>query len=345
MTTEKKEKAILAEENTSTEIVKKKAKKVKKDKISNQEMNSPLAVPTAKRFLTFERRKAVWGYIFISPWILGVILFFIFPMIQSIMYTFSEITVKDGFQMKFIGLENYMYFFQKDTFFIKETLVPSILNMLWQVPIVIIFSLFVAMLIKEKFFGRTLARAIFFLPVIISSGVVLGILKQNILGGQTIGGMDTQAAYMFSAPSFSELFSTLGVPTEITLLINTIVGQVFDLTWKSGVQILLLLAAVNNIPASQYEVADMEGATGWEKFWKITFPMVSPTLLVTLIYTVIDSFTDFQNPVMTYMMQFISKESNYQLGTTVAVIYFVCVLVIIGIVNAIVSRHVFYYND
>ena len=303
------------------------------------------ALPVAKRFLTFERRKSIWGLIFISPWIVGVIVFFLVPMATAVAYSFSDIQVQGGkFVLENVGFANYKWALREDPKFLKEQLVPSLVNMLWQVPIVIIFSMFVAMLIKEKFHGRTLARAIFFLPVIVSSGVVIKILKTSILAGGQIGGEVNGAAYMFSAPSFTEIFNQLGVPGQITEIISNVVNEVFDLTWKSGVQILLLLAAINNIPSSSYEVADMEGATGWEKFWKITFPMISSTTLVTVIYSIIDCFTDAENPVMIRMMDLIN-DGAFDHGTTVVMIYSLAVLAIIGLVQLLIGRFVFYYND
>jgi len=303
------------------------------------------ALPVAKRFLTFERRKSIWGWIFISPWLLGVILFFIYPMITAVAYTFSDIQIVNGrFHLENVGLENYHWALRVDATFLPDELAPSLVSMLWQVPIVVMFSVFVAMLIKEKFVGRTLARAIFFLPVIVSSGVVISILRNNILGGSQLGGEVQGAAYMFSAPSFTTIFNDLGVPAQITTIVSNVVSEVFDLTWKSGVQILLLLAAINNIPDSSYEVADMEGATAWEKFWKITFPMISSTTLVTIIYSIIDCFTDAENPVMKRMMEIINTGA-YDQGTTIAMIYCVCVLVIIGIVELLIGKFVFYYNE
>lgn len=303
------------------------------------------ALPVAKRFLTFERRKSIAGLCFVSPWILGVIIFFLVPMITAVRYTFSDIQMVDGkFTLEWNNFENYKWVFTQDPTFIPDELVPSLTEMAWQVPIVVLFSVFVAVLIKDKFFGRTLARAVFFLPVIVSSGVVINILKNGIMAGQTVGGELEGAAYMFSAPSFTTIFNDLGVPAQITNIVSSVVNEVFDLTWKCGVQILLLLAAVNNIPSSSYEVADMEGATGWEKFWKITFPMISSTLLVTIIYSIIDCFTDSENLVMKRMMELVNKGA-YDQGTTIVMVYCICVLAIIGVVYAIIGRFVFYYND
>jgi ABC-type sugar transport system permease subunit len=126
-------------------------------------------------------------------------------------------------------------------------------------------------------------------------------------------------------------------------IVNAI-NQVFDLTWKSGVQTLMMLSALHSIPASMYEAADIEGATGWEKFWKITFPLVSPTTLLAVIYTIIDYFTDYSNGVIRMMERYV-RQGRLEYSTTIGIAYFVLVMIIIFTVNALLSRRVFYQND
>ena len=153
-----------------------------------------------------------------------------------------------------------------------------------------------------------------------------------------------ESTYLFQATSFETLLKGIGLPDNLMAAFTDVINQLFDLSWKSGVQILLLLAAVNNIPKSSYEAADIEGATEWEKFWKITFPMVSPTILVAVIYSVIDSFTDYSNSVMR-LIQDQLKLGYYEYSSTMALVYFVCVLAIIGIVGGLISRKVYYQAD
>ena len=238
-----------------------------------------------------------------------------------------------------MGTANYKKLFS-DLDFLK-VLSSSLAGIFPRVLIIVFFSLFVALILRGEYKGRTLARAIFFLPVIISSGVVITVLQENIMGSGISG---NETTYLFKATSFETLLEGIGLPDKLMKSFTEIINQLFDLSWKSGVQILLLLAAVNNIPRSSYEAADMEGATEWEKFWKITFPTVSPTILVTVIYTVIDSFTDYSNSVM----RLIEEQLNlgyYEYSSTMALVYFVCVLVIIGIVGGLISRKVYYQVD
>lgn len=288
-------------------------------------------------------RRSMYGRLFVLPWLIGAILFFIIPFIQTSVYTFSSVTINgNGMQFWPVGFQNYIGVFTDDAGF-KTGLVSSA-YLLYQIPVILSFSLFVAMILKNKFVGRTVARTIFFLPVIIASGVIIGILKESVFNRSATGDIAQQAAYMFKAPDFSIVLNNLGIPQGIVDVMSTVISQIFDLCWKSGVQMLLLLAAINNIPSSSYEAADIEGATEWEKFWKITFWMISPVLYVATIYTIIDSFTDYGNTMMRYISDQFSK-GKYCYGDTVSFVYFIIVLLCVGLFSAIVSKHVFYMSD
>jgi ABC transporter, permease protein len=296
-----------------------------------------------RRGSSLEKQRGRWGWFFVAPWILGISVFFVWPMIDSIVYSFSRLNVtENGFQLTFVGFENFLYFFTEDTFFLQY-LAESIGGIIPSVLMIVAFSILIALVLKEKFLGRSLARAVFFFPVIIASGVVITILKSQVMmSGSSVS--DMSPSYLFQAPDLVEVFADLKIPDKVLTSITDILNQIFDLTWKSGVQILLLLAAINNIPASFYEVGVMEGATAWEKFWKITFPTISPTLLVVIIYTIIDGFTDYGNKVMGMLRDFYTN-NNYAYSATIGVIYFVCILAIIGLINFILSRWVFYSSD
>lgn len=290
--------------------------------------------------LSFAGKRAMTGRLYILPWFIGFICFFLIPFIEGVVYTVNKLSFgESGVNLSFVGTANYKKLFS-DLDFLK-VLSSSLAGMFPRVLIIVFFSLFVALILRGEYKGRALARAIFFLPVIISSGVVITVLQENIMGSGISG---NETTYLFKATSFETLLEGIGLPDKLMKSFTEIINQLFDLSWKSGVQILLLLAAVNNIPRSSYEAADMEGATEWEKFWKITFPTVSPTILVTVIYTVIDSFTDYSNSVM----RLIEEQLNlgyYEYSSTMALVYFVCVLVIIGIVGGLISRKVYYQVD
>ena len=202
-----------------------------------------------RRSLSMERQRSRWGWVFISPWVVGITVFFVWPMIQSVIYSFSKINVTEkGFELEFVGLDNYLYFFTKDTFFVPN-LTESIGGIIPSLLMILSFSVLIAVVLKEKFIGRTAARAVFFFPVIIASGVVITILKtQVMMSGSAVS--DMSPGYLFKAPDLVNVFAALGIPDQILQSITKILNEIFDLTWKSGVQILLLLAAINNIPSS-----------------------------------------------------------------------------------------------
>ena len=288
-----------------------------------------------------EAIKRRYGIAFVAPWVFGVIVFVAVPIITTVLYSLSIVTVgSSGPEMKFVGFSNYYRLLFKNTVYV-DRLAASLSSVFTSLPIIVSLSLILAIILNQNFKGRMIMRSIFFLPVIISSGVVITVLQENIMGSGISG---NETTYLFKATSFETLLEGIGLPDKLMKSFTDIINQLFDLSWKSGVQILLLLAAVNNIPRSSYEAADMEGATEWEKFWKITFPTVSPTILVTVIYTVIDSFTDYSNSVM----RLIEEQLNlgyYEYSSTMALVYFVCVLVIIGIVGGLISRKVYYQVD
>lgn len=293
----------------------------------------------AKKHLSLKAQHAKWAWVFLAPWLLGIAVFFVWPMAQTVIYSFSRLTVTaNGFQLDWVGTDNYSYLFTKDTFFLPNLtqalgeVVPSVL-------MITAFSLFIAVILKEKFFGRSAARTVFFFPVMIASGVIITILKEQVMMSVSAG--DDTAAYLFQAPDLVSTFAAFDLPDFVLTSITDIVNGFFDLTWKSGVQMLLLLSAINNIPQSFYEAAVLDGAGAWVKFWKITFPAITPSLLVVIIYTVIDSFLDYDNLVMSMIRDYY-QNNNYTYSATIGVIYFVCILALVGLVSLVMRKLVVY---
>ena len=293
----------------------------------------------SKKHLSLKDQHAKWAWVFLAPWLIGILVFFVWPMAQSVIYSFSRLSITaDGFQLDPVGLDNYSYLFTKDTFFLPNLtqalgeVVPSVL-------MITAFSLFIAVILKEKFIGRSAARTVFFFPVMIASGVIITILKEQVM--MSVSTSDNTASYLFQAPDLVNTFASFGLPEFVLTSITDIVNGFFDLTWKSGVQMLLLLSAINNIPQSFYEAAVLDGAGAWVKFWKITFPAITPSLLVVIIYTIIDSFLDYDNLVMEMIRDYY-QNNNYTYSATIGVIYFVCILALVGIVSLVMRKLVVY---
>lgn len=310
-----------------------------------------------KSRISYEKKKGLYGYGFIAIWIIGVIYMFIVPIFKSAWYSmcYTElVTTADqaaqrgmtsaGIYTEWNNFGNYEEALFKNQDYLPK-LTESLGAMVPQVIVVMIFSLFIALLLNQKFRGRTFARAVFFLPVLVATGPVLAVIKGDISTNGISSG--EQFSALFQTDLVDELLQFLGIYNlnqQLTMTIQTITSDIFNLLWSAGIQILIFLAALQQIPVSAKEAASMEGATGWEFFWKITFPMISPMILANLIYTVIDTFIDSENPVMSIVIAQ-SRGLRYGLSAAMAWIYFLIVAVALAIIVAIVSKFVFYEND
>lgn len=294
--------------------------------------------------IPYERRKSLYGYGFIAIWIVGTIKWFLIPLITSLIYSFQNVTPETGGPVStWAGISNYKYAFMSDPNY-RELLVQVLKETFETAPLIIVFSLFIAVILNQKFRGRTFARAVFFLPVIIATGPVYNII---IINGdlKTNGNSDaSQFSTMFKTDLVKELLTFLGIygiSEDLTTQIETLTTNVFSLIWSSGIQILIFLAALQNIPPSAREAAQIEGATSWEYFWKIILPYVSPMILANLIFTIIDSFTSPTNAVMTRVLE-VQNDWQYGLAAAMAWTYFAIVLAAIGLVTMIINHFIYY---
>jgi len=278
------------------------------------------------------------------PWMLGALLFFAFPLLQSFLFSFQEVKITDQIAASWVGFRHYINAFTKDPEYIR-TLMDSMVNMLYEVPIIIIYSLYMAIIINQKFKGRFFFRAMMFLPVVVSSGIVIAIMKEDLFAQSVVKQGGSDPAFLFQSTGIEDLFIRAGIAPAAVQFVTGIINRIFDTLWKSGVQILLFLSALQSVPDSAYEAASVEGSTAWETFWLITFPLVSPTILVNIIYTIVDSFNDYGNPVLRSINQMAFVQFRYSYSAAMAWIYSIAVLIIIGLVQLILSRKVFYMSE
>lgn len=307
--------------------------------------------------ISYERKKGLYGYGFIALWIVGVIYMFLIPLVQSLWYSLSytelvsQPAVMEEYGMDGPGIYtewnnfgNYKKAFTENADY-PQNLVESLGETAYTVPLVLVFSLFVALLLNDNFKGRGFARAIFFLPVLIATGPVLQVINGDMLS-QGVGEA-AQFSSLFKADFVDEFLKFMGLTNinqSFTEAITTVTETILNLIWDSGIQILIFISALQQIPVSAKEAASMEGATGWEFFWKITFPTISPMIFVNLIYTVIDAFVKADNPVMQQVMDY-ARSWEYGFSSAMAWAYFAIVAVILGIISAIVSKFIFYQVD
>ncbi|MBD5128630.1 MAG: sugar ABC transporter permease [Ruminococcaceae bacterium] len=306
--------------------------------------------------IPYERKKHLYGYGFIALWLIGSLWLFITPVITSLVYSLSDTTLMDkadalaagytsaGIRTEWNNFAHYIKAFAGDPDFPRQ-LVESIGEIIPQAFVIMIFSLFIAIMLNQKFRGRTLARAIFFLPVLIATGPIITVINGD-MASQGISGA-TQFSALFKTDLVSELMEFVGIYNinpKFTEFIEDLTANILNLVWNSGIQILIFLSALQNIPPSAKEAANMEGATAWEFFWKITFPIISPMILANLVYTIIDAFVSTDNDVMTHVLKS-SQLGEYGYSAAMAWIYFAIIGAILGIVVLIVNKFVFYENE
>lgn len=291
-------------------------------------------------------KKALTGYLFISPFIIGFIAFMIVPLFESLRMSFSNVVVgigNGGFLLEYIGLDNYIKAFTVDPDF-NRWLTEEMSRMAIQVPTTLIVSFFMAMLLNQTFKGRGLVRAIFFLPVILSSGVLVGLEYNNSLlsGMQNYIEENTQSANITAV--LETILSNSGFGRDFLEIVYSTVNNVYDVVIASGIQIIIFLSGLQTISKSMYEAAVIEGCTAWESFWKITLPMVSSVILVNVIYTVIDFFMKTNSQIMTKISDTMIAKMDYGFSSAMAWIYFAAVILVIAVFSAITSRWVYYYE-
>ncbi len=307
-----------------------------------------MAKQTARRRnRSLEVKQRRMGYVFVAPLIVGMLAFVAFPVIQSLFFSFSKLNVvASGYKLDFLGIENYRYIFAVDPDF-RTMVLGSLRDMLINVPVVILFSFFVASLLNQKFHGRSLVRAILFLPVIIASGVVESVDKADAFSSMISSGSQTAGATAVGEQLSEKLIlylQQLNISPQITNFIIDTVSRVYDIAIMSAVPIIIFLAGLQSVSPSLFEASYIEGATKWEVFWKISLPMVSPLILVAVIYCIIDSFTNVSNPVISRIHSSAYDSLNFGLSSAMAWSYMLIILVVLAIVYKLVSRFIFYHE-
>lgn len=283
-----------------------------------------------------EANNRLTGRLFILPWEIGMVLFVIIPLVSSVIYAFSQVTIEvGGMQYDFIGLDNFKYILKSDPYY-TDHLVESLTQLIYSIPIIVSISLILAVLLNQKFKGRTAMRAVFFLPVIIAGGIVLNILTTQLNGQPPILKLGVDSATSLTGDSGyldpTALLNGLNFPESVTEVMSKYITMIFNLLWKSGIQIILFISGLQTIPDSLYEVSKVEGATKWEEFWAITFPMLRDVTLLVTVFTVVEEMVSTQNTVMSDATALIQSQQRYDQPSAMIWFYFLCAVVICGAV-------------
>ncbi len=276
---------------------------------------------------SFEKRKGRYGIIFCLPWIIGAVMFFVYPLIYSLRLSFGTITDISTQAVKWAGLDNFRLAFSRDVQFMGYFLVTfkdTVINM----PLIVIFSLFIAVLLNADVKGKSVFRAIYFMPVMLGTGFVMQqLLKTGI--NEDI----TNVAYKIFLSDEIVKF----LPSAVTAGIVGFLNRISVILWRSGVQIIIFLAALQSVPSSLYEAAKVDSATEWECFWFITLPLVAPMILLNSVYTVVASFADTSNEILKYINEQAFQWSNWEYSSAVSWLYFVFILIVLGFIFLILN--------
>lgn len=286
-----------------------------------------------KKYRGIEQIKSRYGWLFISTWLIGVVLFFAIPAIQSLIYSFSQVYFSDqsgSVQMTsdWVGLKNYIYIIGEHTEYLNW-LTKSVTNFLYSMPIIVLLSMVLALLLNQKFRGRLFFRAVYFMPVIIATGVVINLINGMAGTDMTASSVnDTVSGGMFSV---NDIMSVLDLPAQVAEYVQKIIGDIFDLIWNSGIQTVLFLAGLQSIPSSLYEASKVEGATKWEEFWFITFPMLSNVTLLVIIYTMVETLVSNSNVMVSHIYS-LMKAAVYDTTSAMMWFYFLVIGCVMGLI-------------
>jgi len=282
-----------------------------------------------KHKMTLRTKNSLKGLVFVAPFIIGLAVFFIYPIFFSLRISIAEDIKIVGMKLSGFTIEQYKRAFVADTEFLP-TFKEAVVYTLTSFPLTIILSLIIAVLLNKEIKGRGLFRVIFFIPFLLGSGEIMTqILNQgvdravlNIMDGRIIP---------------YNVLSYFG--TTIVDLVQGVFGTLVNVLWRSGVQILLFLAGLQSISPSLYEAARIDGATEWELFWKVTIPMISPMMLLNLVYTIVDSFTSLDNPLLTYIKTYGFANAEFSYASALSWIYFAFISLLVVIIFGVMKGY------
>jgi len=314
------------------------------------QQSAPKPLKKKRKGVSLSSKKARAGWFFVAPFAIGMIVIYLPMIFNALQYSFNSLTPKtSGMQLNFVGLKYYREALFDDPNY-YQTLIGGIRQLVFDIPTIVIFSLFMAVLLNQKMFGRAAFRAIFFLPVITATGIIAEMDNINTLlrlhesgeGIETGANTSDGIANIITEADVSRLFSGMRFGSiDLIGYITVAINNIYNIINRSGVQMLIFLAGLQSISPEVYESCNIDGATAWETFWKITFPMISPMILVNLVYTVIDSFTASNNSVMQVIASRFGQ-GEFSLSSAMAWIYFLVVVVVVAVFGLIASTYVFY---
>lgn len=287
-----------------------------------------------KSMNSYKREKFIWSLIFLAPWIIGFLTLFLVPLVRGFMYSFFTLDQDGGLVTTFNGLGNYVFALNehvRGNSSFRVELINTTVDALINIPVLLIFSLFIAVMLNMEFRGRAFVRAVFFIPVILNSAAVTsalsggGDLITSLLEEQGIGQVFDLEFYLIEA----------GVMPWLVSFIVGLIGRIYDILSLAGVPILLFLASIQSVPKHLYEAAKIEGATSYEMFWLITLPNVSPHIVTVTIFALVDTF--LTSSVSMIISEQFAKADNWGYGAAMSWIY-VGTIIVLLLILALIAK-------
>ena len=290
------------------------------------------------------QKKNMVGLLYVSPFLIGFFAMILIPMIQSIVYSFHDLEFSGKVSFSFVGMANYKRLFTVDTEF-RELFLETLTDMIVNVPIILIFSMLVAVFLNGEFTGQSVFQIIFFIPVILYSGFLPELFSGDRVRDTIINAssMVDGSSTMFNTDAMRDLLTQMNINAKFVDYIMYAIVDLMDVISSSGIQILVFLIALKAIPKSLFEAANVEGATAWESFWKITFPMVLPNLIVNIVYTIIDAFTNNNNAILKSIESYNFTKFQFGYAAALSWVYFAIIIVIlvvfVGFTKFLIKRN------
>lgn len=274
------------------------------------------------------------GIVFSLPLIIGLLIFFIPTVFMGFRFALSDVSVAEGLELKFTGIENIKYALRVDPKYF-QLVISDLTSLITTLPIVLVFSLFVAVLLNGKVWGKSAFRVIFFLPVIACVGMLASGNSNLVMETMTSNAQETENAALTAMSDVTTMLQSLSFSPKLISFVSNSANNIMDIVNRSGVQILIFLAGIQSISPSIYESANVEGASGWETFWKITLPMIMPMMLANVLFTFVDSITRSNTDMVSYIQNMAFSKAQFGYAAAMSWFHYLCLVVMLGLIALI----------
>lgn len=274
------------------------------------------------------------GIVFSLPLIIGLLIFFIPTVIMGFRFAMSDVSVAQGLELKFTGIENIKYALRVDPKYF-QLVISDISDLITTLPIVLVFSLFIAVLLNGKVWGKSAFRVIFFLPVIACVGMLASGNSNLVMETMSSGAQETESEVLSAMSDVTTMLQSLSFSPKLINFVSNAANNIMDIVNRSGVQILIFLAGLQSISPSIYESAQVEGASGWETFWKITLPMILPMMVANVLFTFVDSITRSNTEMVTYIQNMAFGKAQFGYAAAMSWFHYFCLVFVLGLIAVI----------